>query len=102
MERGKVGERVRKQLACAAELTVASGPVPTQSAFLDTLSEPSNGVQAHVGAFSWRAVRDPVARKWKIKATIKTGLNSFLYHIPSMLGIPDNMFAPNGPMAANF
>jgi RHS repeat-associated protein len=71
----------------AAEGTVVKGSVSTKQAFLNTVSEPANGVQAFTGAFTWSATR--VGGCWIVTAQNTTGTNSFFYHGPGLLGIPD-------------
>jgi hypothetical protein len=70
------------------------GGVGTAEAFRNTIRQPFNGTQAYVGAFSWSAA--PCGDDWIVTARNGTGLNSLLYHLPGIFGIPDHSAGPFG------
>ena len=97
-------QEIRRQLA---SVDYRQGPIPnkkkrawsrgasTFGALINTLYDLSNGTQAQVGAFEWRA--EVQGKKVHIFIRNKVDFNSFFFHIPDFIGIPPNWEV--GPMS---
>ncbi len=75
---------------------IDDGSVRSEEAFINTLLEPWNGVQAFTGGYTWVGRYDGRNREWIITIQNTTGPTSFFYHLWEIIGLKDHQTGPLG------
>jgi hypothetical protein len=74
--------------------------VGSRNAFINTIFQPLNGIQAQLGGFNWTAKR--TGNKMHMMIDNKVDYNSFVYHMPDGLNWINGLFGHEPQLATGW